>query len=93
MVKFKFKAYDNGWKIPMGISLSLGLSGIIAGFYGDYGDEVGWFGVICLVAFIFFKYMNYKVALKEEMEYRKQIEAKEMQDFINRMTDNNDNYL
>lgn len=105
MVRFKIKAYDNGWSIPMSISLGLGLTCVAGGFYGDYGEGVGWFGVACLVAFLFFKYMNYRAAqdrvvMKKirntktgrlDKELEDLINSNELENFINRMNDSNNN--
>ena len=65
-IPISYKAYDNGFKVPMGICLSVGLSALI---YGLTSAEVSVLvlGVVCLVLFFLFKYLNY-VRAKEEAE-------------------------
>lgn len=84
MIRFKFKAYDNGWKFPMGFSLSLGITCLISAYCEDNFDEMGWFIVACLVVFIISKYMNYRAEIKE-IEY---IRSLDVQKLLQQMRDN-----
>lgn len=65
-IPISYKAYDNGYKIPMGICLTIGGSAFLSGLLSE---EMGVFvlGIICLVLFFVFKYLNYKCA-QEEIE-------------------------
>ena len=65
-IPISYKAYDNAYAIPMGICLTVGGSALLTGLFSE---EVGVFvlGIICLVLFFIFKYLNYARA-KEEAE-------------------------
>lgn len=59
MFRFKYKAYDNFWKWPMGISLGLGITMILSGFAGGYGEVVGIIGIVILCLFPVFAFLNW----------------------------------
>lgn len=75
MVRFKigYSAYDNVWKGPMGISLSVGISCTLSGFFGGLGKIIGWIGIISLVLFVFFKILNIITAVNEKKELKRQM--------------------
>ena len=66
-IPISYKAYDNGYKIPMGLCLTVGVSALLSGLLSD---ELGVFilGIICIVLFFVFKYLNYISAKKEAEE-------------------------
>ena len=66
-VPISFKAYDNVFKYPMGISLSIGVSLVLSSIF-DNDKRFLIVGIICIVAFFAFKYLNYKTAQKEMQE-------------------------
>ena len=65
-IPISYKAYENVYRIPMGICLTIGGSALLSGLASE---EVGVIvlGVICLILFFVFKYLNYAAA-KEEAE-------------------------
>lgn len=73
-IPITYKAYDNGFRIPMGICLSVGGTFLIGGIMSE---EVAVFviGIIALVLFVVFKILNSVYAKKEveaNMEYCKE---------------------
>lgn len=69
MAGISFKAYDNVYRIPMGICLSIGLSVSVSGAISAMPALVV-IGVIFLILFLIFKCLNYAKARKEiEEEY------------------------
>ena len=65
-IPISYKAYDNGYRIPMGICLSVGGTFLIGGLMSN---EISIFviGVIAIVLFFIFKILNYATD-KEEAE-------------------------
>lgn len=65
-IPISYKAYENVYRIPMEICLTIGGSALLSGLASE---EVGVIvlGVICLILFFVFKYLNYAAA-KEETE-------------------------
>ena len=65
-IPISYKAYENVYRIPMGICLTIGGCALLSGLASE---EVGVIvlGVICLILFFVFKYLNYAAA-KEEAE-------------------------
>ena len=63
-IPISYKAYDNIYRIPMGISITVGGSTLVSGLFSN---EKGLFavGVIGIGLFFFFKYLNYREAKKE----------------------------
>lgn len=63
-IPISYKAYDNIYRIPMGISITVGGSALISGLFSN---EMGLFaiGVGGIGLFFLFKYLNYKEAKKE----------------------------
>ena len=67
LIPIYYSAYDNDYKIPMGICLSIGLSALIFGL----SSGKSWIfviGVISLILFFVLKYLNYTYAKKEHEE-------------------------
>ena len=66
-IPISYKAYDNKYAAPMGISLSVGGTCLIGGLMSN---EVSVFiiGIICLILFFVFKYLNYACAQEEAEE-------------------------
>ena len=66
-IPISYKAYDNGYKIPMGICLTIGGSAPLSGLFSE---EIGVIvlGIICLILFFVFKYLNYACAQEEAEE-------------------------
>lgn len=66
-IPISYKAYDNGYKIPMGICLTIGGSALLSGLFSE---EIGVIvlGIICLILFFVFKYLNYACAQEEAEE-------------------------
>lgn len=84
-IPISYKAYDNGYKIPMGICLTVGGSALLSGLMSD---EIGIFviGIIGIVLFFVFKLLNYLCAkreLEENFEARIDFYKKDVEDIIN----------
>ena len=84
-IPISYKAYDNGYKIPMGICLTVGGSALLSGLMSD---EIGIFviGIIGIVLFFVFKLLNYLCAkreLEENFEGRIDFYKKDVEDIIN----------
>ena len=84
-IPISYKAYDNGYKIPMGICLTVGGSALLSGLMSD---EIGIFviGIIGIVLFFVFKLLNNLCAkreLEENFEARIDFYKKDVEDIIN----------
>ena len=70
-IPISYKSYDNVFKYPMGISISIGVSLVLSGFFSD-DTELLVFGFVCIGAFFVFKYLNYRTAKNEIQEVLKE---------------------
>lgn len=92
-IPISYKAYENGYRIPMGICLTIGGSALLSGLFSD---EMGLFvlGIIFIVLFFIFKYFNYATAKKEadeNLERNISFLKREVDEVLNdnRLTDEN----
>lgn len=91
-IPISYKAYDNKYAAPMGISLSVGGTCLIGGLMSN---EVSIFiiGIIGIILFIIFKILNSQCAKKEaKQNFNKKIEffKKEMEDILKDQTLNDE---
>ena len=91
-IPISYKAYDNKYAVPMGISLSVGGTCLIGGLMSN---EVPIFiiGIIGIILFIIFKILNSLCAKEEaEQNFNEKIEflKKEVEDILKDQTLNDE---
>lgn len=80
-IPISYKAYDNKYAKLMGVSLSLGLTLLIGGIFAS--DTLCFIiGIIGLILFFIFKYLNYKEA-KEDAKFAMEYYRKEVEEVLN----------